>query len=64
MRVLTFDPGDMDTALHAAALPDVDPATLKRPETSARELADTIAAALPNRDLCGARSGSGRGRVG
>ena len=64
VRVLTLDPGDMDTALHAAALPDADPATLTRPETAARELADTIAAALPNRDLCGARRGSDPGRVG
>ena len=64
VRVLALDPGDMDTALHAAALPDADPATLKRPETSAGELADTIAAALPNRDLCGARRGSDPGRVG
>ena len=64
VRVLTFDPGDMDTALHAAALPDADPATLKRPETSARELADTVAAALPNRDLSGVRRSSDPGRVG
>jgi hypothetical protein len=26
------DPGDMATAMHAAALPDDDPATLARPE--------------------------------
>jgi NAD(P)-dependent dehydrogenase (short-subunit alcohol dehydrogenase family) len=64
VRVLALDPGDMDTALHAAALPDADPATLKRPETAARELADAIAAALPNRDLCGVRRGSEPGRVG
>ena len=63
VRVLALDPGDMDTALHAAALPDADPATLKRPETAARELANTIAAALPNRDLCGVRRGSDPGRV-
>jgi hypothetical protein len=37
------DPGDMDTPLHATAVPDADPATLKRPETAAREIADTIA---------------------
>ena len=36
-------PGDMDTPLHALAVPDADPATLKRPETAARELADAIA---------------------
>jgi hypothetical protein len=28
----------MDTPLHALALPDADPATLKRPADSAREL--------------------------
>lgn len=44
--VLTLDPGDMDTTLHAAAAPDADRSALKRPETAARELADAIAAAL------------------
>jgi NAD(P)-dependent dehydrogenase (short-subunit alcohol dehydrogenase family) len=47
VRVLSMDPGDMDTPLHALAVPDADPATLKRPEDAARELADAIAAALP-----------------
>jgi NAD(P)-dependent dehydrogenase (short-subunit alcohol dehydrogenase family) len=51
VRVLALDPGDMDTALHAMALPDADPASLKRPETAAQELADAIAAALPNSNL-------------
>jgi len=46
VRVLSMDPGDMDTPLHALAVPDADPATLKRPEDAARELADAIAAAL------------------
>jgi NAD(P)-dependent dehydrogenase (short-subunit alcohol dehydrogenase family) len=46
VRFLSLDPGDMDTPMHAAAMPDADPATLKRPEASARELADAIAAAL------------------
>jgi NAD(P)-dependent dehydrogenase (short-subunit alcohol dehydrogenase family) len=46
---LSLDPGDMDTAMHAAAMPDADPVTLKRPETSARELADAIAVELTNR---------------
>jgi NAD(P)-dependent dehydrogenase (short-subunit alcohol dehydrogenase family) len=36
--VIAIDPGDMDTPLHAAALPDADPATLKRPRDAAREL--------------------------
>lgn len=49
VRMLSPDPGDMDTPLHAAAVPDADLATLKRPETAARELADLIEAALPAR---------------
>jgi NAD(P)-dependent dehydrogenase (short-subunit alcohol dehydrogenase family) len=39
---LSLDPGDMDTPLHAIAVPDADPATLKRPEVAARELADAL----------------------
>ena len=44
---LSLDPGDMDTPLHALAVPDADVAALKRPEQAARELADAIVAALP-----------------
>lgn len=47
VTLLSLDPGDMDTPLHAAAVPEADPATLKRPQQAARELADAIAAALP-----------------
>jgi NAD(P)-dependent dehydrogenase (short-subunit alcohol dehydrogenase family) len=32
VRVNSVDPGDMATAMHAAALPDDDPSTLARPE--------------------------------
>jgi NAD(P)-dependent dehydrogenase (short-subunit alcohol dehydrogenase family) len=46
---LSLDPGDMDTPMHAAAVPDADPSTLKRPEQSARELADAVAQALGRR---------------
>ena len=46
VRFLSLDPGDMDTPLHALAVPDADPTTLKRPETAARELADAVEAAL------------------
>jgi NAD(P)-dependent dehydrogenase (short-subunit alcohol dehydrogenase family) len=49
VRFLSLDPGDMDTPLHALALPDADPASLKRPEVAACELLDAIAAALPRR---------------
>jgi NAD(P)-dependent dehydrogenase (short-subunit alcohol dehydrogenase family) len=49
VRVLSLDPGDMDTPLHAVAVPDADPATLKQPRIAARELADALVAALPRR---------------
>jgi len=39
---LSLDPGDMDTPMHALAVPNADPAQLKRPETAARKLADAI----------------------
>jgi NAD(P)-dependent dehydrogenase (short-subunit alcohol dehydrogenase family) len=45
IRFISRDPGDMDTPLHAIALPDADRASLKRPEDAARELADVIAPA-------------------
>lgn len=54
VRFLSRDPGDMDTPMHAAAMPDADPATLKRPEQAARELADAIAAALSGRGTASA----------
>ena len=56
VRVLSIDPGDMDTPMHAAAVPDADRSMLKRPATAARELADAIAAALPA--TAGAPTGS------
>jgi NAD(P)-dependent dehydrogenase (short-subunit alcohol dehydrogenase family) len=39
---LSLDPGDMDTPLHAVAVPDADPTELKRPEIAAAELVDAI----------------------
>jgi NAD(P)-dependent dehydrogenase (short-subunit alcohol dehydrogenase family) len=47
IHFLSLDPGDMDTPLHAAAVPDADASALKRPEVAARELADAIASVLP-----------------
>ena len=44
---LSLDPGDMDTPLHALAIPDADPASLKRPEDAAEAIVATLAAALP-----------------
>jgi NAD(P)-dependent dehydrogenase (short-subunit alcohol dehydrogenase family) len=42
IRFLSIDPGDMDTPLHALAVPDGDPVRLKRPEAAAEELLETI----------------------
>ena len=47
----------MDTPLHALAVPDADPATLKRPETAARELALRLAVLTDARAGRAARSG-------
>jgi NAD(P)-dependent dehydrogenase (short-subunit alcohol dehydrogenase family) len=47
IRFLSVDPGDMDTPMHAAAVPDADRSLLKAPEAAARELIRAIAAELP-----------------
>jgi NAD(P)-dependent dehydrogenase (short-subunit alcohol dehydrogenase family) len=57
VRFLSLDPGDMDTPMHAAAIPDADPAELKRPEDAARELLVAIATLLPKRDLLSTTAG-------
>jgi len=49
VKVLSIDPGDMDTPLHALAVPDADPSTLKMPEVSAAEIVQALLAALPGR---------------
>ena len=46
VRFLSFDPGDMDTPMHALALPDADRTTLKTAEAAARELISAIETAL------------------
>ena len=38
VRFWALDPGEMDTAMHAAALPDADPATLRRPSAVAEAI--------------------------
>jgi NAD(P)-dependent dehydrogenase (short-subunit alcohol dehydrogenase family) len=38
IKLLALDPRDMDTPMHAAAMPDADRSELKRPEIAAREL--------------------------
>jgi len=50
VRVVTVDPGEMDTRMHSDAVPDADRASLASPESVARRLADWIASttAQPN----------------
>jgi NAD(P)-dependent dehydrogenase (short-subunit alcohol dehydrogenase family) len=43
VRVVSVNPGEMNTRMHADALPDADPATLADPDQIARRLAALIA---------------------
>ena len=47
VRFLSIDPGDMDTPLHALAIPGADRSALKSPEDSAAEVVQAILTALP-----------------
>jgi NAD(P)-dependent dehydrogenase (short-subunit alcohol dehydrogenase family) len=42
VRVFAVDPGEMDTAMHAAAMPDADRATLSRPAEVAARIVQMI----------------------
>ena len=42
MRVLAVDPGEMDTVMHAAAIPDADRATLSQPADVAARIVQMI----------------------
>lgn len=42
VRVLAVDPGEMDTVMHAAAVPDADRATLSRPAEVAARIVQMI----------------------
>jgi NAD(P)-dependent dehydrogenase (short-subunit alcohol dehydrogenase family) len=44
VRFLSIDPGEMDTAMHAAAIPDADRTTLQRPADVARRIAQEVSA--------------------
>ena len=56
VRFLSLDPGDMDTPMHALAMPDADPSTLKRPEVAAHELLTAIAETLQSQRLAKMKS--------
>jgi len=45
VKVLTVDPGEMDTAMHAAAMPDADRSALARPENAAARIVEILASA-------------------
>ena len=47
VRLFSVDPGEMDTEMHAAAIPDADPSSLLAPATVARRLADALERAAP-----------------
>src|SRR4029077_15194517 len=49
IHFLSPDPGDMDTPLHALAVPEADRAALKRPDQAALELVREIGVALGRR---------------
>jgi NAD(P)-dependent dehydrogenase (short-subunit alcohol dehydrogenase family) len=56
VRVVSIDPGDMDTPLHALAMPDADRSSLKDPDAAAAEIVELIASHLPRaRELEAAR---------
>jgi len=42
LQFWSLDPGEMDTAMHAAALPESDPASLRRPEAVAEAIVSLI----------------------
>jgi len=42
VRLFAVDPGEMDTLMHRQALPDADPASLARPDTVAKRIADWL----------------------
>jgi NAD(P)-dependent dehydrogenase (short-subunit alcohol dehydrogenase family) len=58
VRVLSVDPGEMRTRMHADAVPDADPTTLADPAVVATRIADIIASA--DRIPSGARLEAGR----
>jgi NAD(P)-dependent dehydrogenase (short-subunit alcohol dehydrogenase family) len=47
VRFLSLDPGEMDTRMHADAMPDADRSTLFRPEDVARRIVDLLEADEP-----------------
>ena len=53
VRIYAVDPGDMDTAMHRAAIPDADPSELARPDNVALAFVRLVTSA--DVDLTGRR---------
>jgi len=51
VHFLSIDPGDMDTPLHALAIPDADPTRLRRPEDAAADIVEAMLTALARRAI-------------
>lgn len=51
VRMWSVDPGEMDTQMHAAAMPEADRATLRRPHAVARALLDRLEGHTPGPDV-------------
>ncbi|MCA9492488.1 MAG: SDR family oxidoreductase [Myxococcales bacterium] len=49
VRFVSVDPGEMDTVMHAMAVPDADPASLRRPDDVAAALIAGLGRELPSR---------------
>jgi len=47
IRFLSVDPGEMDTRMHAEAMPEADPAALARPADVARSIANLLESVNP-----------------
>jgi NAD(P)-dependent dehydrogenase (short-subunit alcohol dehydrogenase family) len=48
VRSIVFDPGEMNTQMHAEAVPDADPSSLLDPEVAAEKLLTTVRELLPD----------------
>jgi NAD(P)-dependent dehydrogenase (short-subunit alcohol dehydrogenase family) len=53
VRIYAVDPGDMDTDMHRAAIPDADPSVLARPDDVARAFVRLVTTGAA--DLAGQR---------
>lgn len=48
VRVLSIDPGEMDTRMHAEAMPEADRASLRRPQDVADDIVRWLSQQVPN----------------